>query len=486
MSSGLNFFTNEIDKTPVTLSENYTTGDDGDRSIYGVYWSAQTFTPGTTHTVTILRLKLLRVEGSPGTVTVSIRATNGSGHPTGSDLASGTYNGNSIPLSATWIVITLGAGYSLSAGTKYAIVVRATAGNSLNSIAWREDSTSATYTGGNGENSSDSGASWVSEATWDFMFEEYSGAIGAWADVNVLGNGVPAGATGVILRLHNTDAAAQNLAVRKNGSTDTRTPQIGTARHTGAMVGIDANRIFETYIGSPLAKVYLIGYTTDSTDFLTNSRNKTPAIAGSYQTVSDTDGDIPAGATGVIVEFGASAAAQAGGVRAPGSTDDFYARHDSGLHFYQVCGVNADGQYEAMVAHATDTQMWLIGYFMTPVTFETNAISKALAIAGSWQTITYSEAPADADGALLMIAGDVANNHYDGGVRKPTSTDSSFGEIRGTTTPAVRTAYSFFSGMNASRQAEGYVENLAVDHYVSGYAKPAAAAGAGLTWAIWI
>ncbi|GAJ19661.1 unnamed protein product [marine sediment metagenome] len=55
----------------------------------------QGFIPATTHKITSVKLKLWK-EGSPGTVTISIRATDGRGHPTGGDLCSGTINGNTI------------------------------------------------------------------------------------------------------------------------------------------------------------------------------------------------------------------------------------------------------------------------------------------------------------------------------------------------------------------------------------------------------
>lgn len=294
---------------------------------------------------------------------------------------------------------------------------------------------------------------------------------GSWQPVDVSGDGVPAGATGVILRLHNTDTiAVQNLAVRKNGSTDTRTPQLGKNRHTGAMVGIDTNRIFEAYVGGALAKVYLIGYTTDGTDFFTNSIDYAPVQNGVYQTV--TASDVPNGATGVIVEFHAITGSRTGGVRAPTSTDDFYSYIDAGFHYYQVCGVNTSKQFEAKMDAAVQT-MWVIGYFMPPVTFHINAINKALGSTGAWLTINYPEASADADGALWIIGNSSTTTVYRGGVRKPGSTSDSSGLITQTIAPATLSSRSLFSGLNANQQAEGYINNLAMDHYVIGYTKPA-------------
>ena len=77
-----------------------------------------------------------------------------------------------------WREVTLGSGYTLSANTTYAIVVRAPSGNENNRVRWRYDSTSATYAGGSIFVSRNSGSSWESRLAYDFMFE-------------VWGNGVP-------------------------------------------------------------------------------------------------------------------------------------------------------------------------------------------------------------------------------------------------------------------------------------------------------
>ena len=100
----------------VTLYENYNTGDDNGSLIYSTVWNAQTFTPASSHTILKVNLKLIKV-GNPGTITVSIRATD-AGKPTGVDLCSGTTNGNTLSLSTSeWRLIELGAGTALTAGT---------------------------------------------------------------------------------------------------------------------------------------------------------------------------------------------------------------------------------------------------------------------------------------------------------------------------------------------------------------------------------
>jgi len=156
-----------------TRFEYYNVGDDTYYELRGIYWKAQTFTPSTTHIIKSVKLKLYRV-GSPGTITVSIRATS-AGHPTGNDLCSGTYNGNTLTTNnaGAWYTITLGEGTTLTSSTKYAIVIRAPSGSSGHSVRWRCDGSSPAYGYGCRLDSSDSGDSWTSHTTYDFMFEEW-------------------------------------------------------------------------------------------------------------------------------------------------------------------------------------------------------------------------------------------------------------------------------------------------------------------------
>jgi len=172
-----------VAQTPIpvlaaSIYESYTTGDDGGGYLYGSLWKAQTFTPSVAHTITSVRLLLYR-EGAAGTITVGIRATSG-GQPSGIDLCSGTIAGSSLTTntSGAWYEITLGSGYSLSASTQYAIVVRAAGGDASNRGLWRRDGSSATYSGGILLASADGGSTWTSLADRDFMFEEWGDPLG--------------------------------------------------------------------------------------------------------------------------------------------------------------------------------------------------------------------------------------------------------------------------------------------------------------------
>jgi hypothetical protein len=151
------------------IFEYYNAGGDSWRQIHGFNWSAQTFTPSTSHTITSVKI-LASKGGNPGTVTVGIRATSG-GNPTSGDLCSGTINGNTF--NGSWEEISLSGSCGLSAGTKYAIVVRAPGGDIWNWISWKNETTSATYSGGNYTISTNGGSGWSEDISRDFMFEEW-------------------------------------------------------------------------------------------------------------------------------------------------------------------------------------------------------------------------------------------------------------------------------------------------------------------------
>ena len=197
-----------VGETLGTLHEYYDTGDDGYQSIYGTLWEGQSFTPSSSHTINKIELKLYRI-GSPGTVTVSIRATDGSGHPTGSDLCSGTTDGDTLTTDTNgeWRGISLAAGTSLTASTKYAIVAR-TSGNISNQIRCRRDGSSPTYAGGCRENSADGGSNWSSTSGTDLMFRERMvglipiGALGRKISLAVgSGSITPVGALNLLIKI---------------------------------------------------------------------------------------------------------------------------------------------------------------------------------------------------------------------------------------------------------------------------------------------
>ena len=148
-----------------------------DTGPYGANWEGQTFTPVVSHKIILIKLRVYR-NGSPGTVTVSIRATT-DGLPTGADLASGTFNGNAITTATAGeiVEITLSASVALIAGTVYAIVFRAPSGDASNWLGAKVSTTPADpnpYARGQSVTSTDSGGTWgVYDGSLDYWFEEW-------------------------------------------------------------------------------------------------------------------------------------------------------------------------------------------------------------------------------------------------------------------------------------------------------------------------
>jgi len=159
-----------------SLYEYYNTGDDNTYSTT-TFWRCQTFTPSEAHKITSVKLLLYKDASLTGTITVSIKTTDGDGKPTGEDLCSGAFDGSTLTADTDgeWKEITLGAGYNLNATTKYAIVLKNS--DSVNDVWWRRDSSSPTYAGGESGYSSNEGVAWVIVSSSDMMFEDWGDAL---------------------------------------------------------------------------------------------------------------------------------------------------------------------------------------------------------------------------------------------------------------------------------------------------------------------
>jgi len=105
--------------------------------VYGNEWRAQTFSPVYDHTLQYVRLRL-KTRTYTGAFYVQIHNTDANGKPTGPPLAQAMSYGNLLSTATwgRWELFTLNTTVNLTAGTLYAIVVRAVGGTSTNSIQW--------------------------------------------------------------------------------------------------------------------------------------------------------------------------------------------------------------------------------------------------------------------------------------------------------------------------------------------------------------
>lgn len=156
--------------------------DDANIAVYSIYWRAQTFTPSTTHTVNYIALRCFLASGD-GTLTVSIRATDGGGLPTGEDLTSGSIDNIPEGMTPYWYRIDV-TPYEVTQNTKYAIVIRWSE-LAADDLSLRRK-TDGTYVGGAYAYSSNSGVDWTEDDTYDLAFEEGTDLAWAWPNVQNL------------------------------------------------------------------------------------------------------------------------------------------------------------------------------------------------------------------------------------------------------------------------------------------------------------
>ena len=156
----------------MSLRDYYNTAvNAGGISSTSTFWRGQSFTAGSSYNFASIKVQLRRFATGPGTVTLELYSDDGTGKPTGPLLASGTTNGDTLPLTVPgeWREITFGAAYPVVNGTKYVFYLKATSG----SVQIRFDFQLSTYAGGDQVSSFDSGASWAVDTTSDFLFENY-------------------------------------------------------------------------------------------------------------------------------------------------------------------------------------------------------------------------------------------------------------------------------------------------------------------------
>lgn len=129
-------------------------------------WVAQTFTAGATGQATQVDVNLFcsSCSGTTPNLTVSIRATTGATPlPTGADLATATipgFNSNA----GGYYSATFAAPATLTVGTRYAIVIRASANPSAGTYAYVTSSASP-YANGQRATSTNSGSTWTADTT---------------------------------------------------------------------------------------------------------------------------------------------------------------------------------------------------------------------------------------------------------------------------------------------------------------------------------
>jgi Ca2+-binding RTX toxin-like protein len=144
---------------PSTVDQSNTTLGSSGFGFNATTWDGQTFTAGVTGSLVRAEINLFcsSCTGTTPNLTLSVRATSG-GLPTGGDLASLTIGGFSSGASA-YYGGTFSSPPTLTAGTVYALVVRAVSNPSAGTYAMTVSSSNV-YAGGARVLSSNSGSTW--------------------------------------------------------------------------------------------------------------------------------------------------------------------------------------------------------------------------------------------------------------------------------------------------------------------------------------
>jgi len=281
-----------------------------------------------------------------------------------------------------------------------------------------------------------------------------AGSANAWVDMDASGS-VPAGATGVILHVVNNSFFYRYIGLRKNGSSDDRHPDMYSTSHFWAMIGIDANRVFEAYVESTTdIDIYVVGYTMSGVTFKTNADNKS-ITTGGWKDI-DCSTEAPS-ATGLIFEV-ISTAQYEFGFRKNGSSDD---RHFDVEYHYCFCAVIGCDNSQICEGYIENNvvDFYLVGYITDGCTFNTNATDVSLGSAGSY--IDLSALPSGANFGLIEVCSTL---NYDYGLRKN-------GESGGYYDIYEKAHYHPWAIVecDASQLIEGKIVNTDVDFFVVGY-----------------
>lgn len=139
-------------------------------------WRMQSFTTNIIYDIESVKLLLYRVPwDSDGIITISIRATDEIGKPTGLNLCSGAFNRDELTTSEAgeWKEIIFNSPYCLEKDVVYAVIIGPAVGTG--DLYWRCTAGGNPYSGGNQNYSYDAGLTWASSPSLNFdsLFETW-------------------------------------------------------------------------------------------------------------------------------------------------------------------------------------------------------------------------------------------------------------------------------------------------------------------------
>ena len=275
---------------------------------------------------------------------------------------------------------------------------------------------------------------------------------------------LPAGVTGVALRVINTHTAPVGYRYRKNGSTDDLSDAVTARAQVQAFVGLDASNIFEFYRVSTTISIYIVGYFIDVT-FLTNLTDVSTATTGSW---ADLDSGQSSAIGLILLPHPTSTTSYDYGLRKNGSTDD---RHNYANRKQGDWIIGADAGVSEQYIENNTFDMYLIGYITANFTFNTNASDISLGSTGSYADLTAGAATAKAN--IIEVA---SSSYYDFALRRNGASDDIYYRVNRHNCIIV--------GADTSGVSEGKIANTGVDFFLIGWANTVATGGVALAGAV--
>ena len=311
--------------------------------------------------------------------------------------------------------------------------------------------------------------------TWLVTPSDISLGSTGWQDID-LSTLVPAGATGVVVEIANTDSSVRRGVLRGKEDTreymfDTSWNAISELCHRYQIVKLDSNRFIEGYINNTSVDFRLIGYTSGSDPSYFASPPQISPTAGGWTTV-DVSAQVDADADGVILFIqNQDSANNVYGMRELTSGDIALSmrNHRSRMH---VVGLDAAKTFKAYI-ESTGVKIYLVGQTKGSVVYYTNNVAVTDPTTGSWQprdADNYGVA-AEADGLFLSVwnSGSVTDISF----RHGDSSDN-FAERKLNGNKGFQAA----AGLNAANEWGEYMGTTNVDVYIAGYTNLTSSASA--------
>ena len=294
-------------------------------------------------------------------------------------------------------------------------------------------------------------------------------ASGSW---NIgIASGAPAGATGMaVLLVGNAGGGSIAREFRKTGSTDNYIADaLPASEQVVRFVGLNGSQQFDYYSGAAATGdlIYPLAYFGPEATFPTNIIVMASTLTTSFATYG-TGGNAPGGIAAVFAIHG-------GGdydtyFRHPSSTDAFQNGNESAAgrrDFF--CALDGTQEYAAISGNA-GRQPYLVCYFTSNVTCNTNAVARTPGTAGSYQN--------------LSTAGDTSPIGHMYYLRSPSTsyTYQLSGQGTSWTAPNVAPAATLAGPGLAYSPAQANIQNLAL--IVSELAYFTASAPVSVAWLI--